>query len=456
VESVSVLAVQSSFLAHRKTLALARRVAELRRQRDFLSRNIDGLHRSVSWYATSPLRWIGGLISRARNSVSAIQQTTRDPYVWMSGLRLQNEGFPLAIDVSRVVQTDLGTGILRVVRNIARELVVHSNAVALDLRNGALRDVGSKLLADGKSEGPSVQSFQRLLMLDGSWDIHRNLSPLWDGCHAAGIPVITCVYDLIPIDHASSTKGDLSQEFRGWLEASAMHSDAFVCISEATARRLESYIRNEFTGTLRARKIGWWHLGSELEGLGAQAGAQDFIIPQSQYVLCVGTFEPRKNQRFLLEAFNQWWVDQDYPVSLVFAGRDGWKTEDLIADIESHPEFGRRLWWFRGVDDDCLQELYRCSSAVVMASSAEGFGLPIVEGARFGKPIVLSDIPVFREIVDSHGYFFAVNDKRALRQAVDDALAPGARPTRVCEVSWRESAQKLRELIVGESYQIML
>ena len=293
-------------------------------------------------------------------------------------------------------------------------------------------------------------------MLDASWDIADHIVPLYEACHAADIPVIACVHDLIPVDYADSVSGDLSSVYLRWLDDCIRHCEAFVCVSQSTAKRLESYICHEFKGTPKARKIGWWRLGSELESTPERAGAQDFLIPPGPYLLCVGTFEPRKNQRFLLESFAKRWSDRNYPVSLVFAGRDGWKSDRLIADIENHPEFGRRLWWFRGVEDDYLQELYRSSSAVVMASSAEGFGLPVVEASRFGKPVVLSDIPVFREIVDDHGYFFAVNDSNSLHQALDAAFAPSTPPTRVRQVSWRESARELYELITEEKYQIAL
>lgn len=454
------MAVPNTFLACRETGALSRRVSQLRRERDRLSAQVSGMESSLSWRISAPLRWMD---SARRQFAARCHHHTplrqSDGFAWIEWLTLQKSGPQLAFDVSRVVQSDFGTGIQRVVRNVARELVSSfgDSAIALDFRHGCLADVSGNFGSQHPSAEPQeIDRFQRLLMLDGSWDIHREIAPLWAGCHAAGIPVVTCLYDLIPIDYADSTKGDLPTEFRGWLESSARNSDAFVCISEATARRLETFLRNDFAGPRRARKIGWWRLGSDLETAPSVEGAGHFLVPPGPYVLCVGTFEPRKNQDFLLEAFSRRWREENYPVSLVFAGRDGWKTEDLIRRIEEHPEFGRRLWWFRGVEDAHLQELYRLSSAVIMASSAEGFGLPIVEGARFHKPIVLTDIPVFREIVEESGYFFAVNDADSLRQAVDRALAADALPTNVREVTWRQSAQELYDLIVEEKYQITL
>lgn len=414
---------------------------------------------SLSWRISAPLR----RMDSARRWVAERRPTSvpsaPSDFSWINTLTLEKAGPRIAFDVSRVVQSDLGTGIQRVVRNVARELVASfgDDAVALDFRHGCLADLSGNFRNNRPSAVPQkLRSFRRLLMLDGSWDIHREIAPLWGACHAVGIPVVTCVYDLIPIDYADSTKGDLPTEFRGWLESSARNSDAFVCISEATARRLETFLRNEFAGPRRAQRIGWWRLGSDLETATHPQAPDDFLIPPGPYVLCVGTFEPRKNQDFLLEAFGRRWREDNYSGSLVFAGRDGWKTEHLIRRIEEHPEFGRRLWWLRGVKDEYLQELYRRSAAVVMASSAEGFGLPIVEGARFQKPIVLTDIPVFHEIVEKNGYFFAVNDADSLRRALDRALSPDALATNVRQVTWRESAQELYDLIVGDKYQIAL
>ena len=434
------------------------RLAKLRSAENNLHRSVGDLERSLSWRLSHPLRLADAARRGFCRFVRSSDRVEDSSFRWLDSLKLSKEGPELAIDVSRVIGNDCGTGIQRVVRNIAQELVaLHgSSVVTVDFRHGGLREIASFGGRVSPEQGRSVHAFRRLLMLDSSWDVYPELPRLWSACAEASIPVINCVHDLIPIDFADQTSGDMPAVFRAWLNLCAEYGAAFACVSESTARRLERYLTREYRGNLRAKKIGWWRLGSDLESAAEPADTERFLIPPGNYVLCVGTLDPRKSQRFLLEAFSKRWNDENYPVNLVFAGRDGWKTEDLVRDIENHPQFGHRLWWFRGVGDDYLQELYRRSAAVVMASSAEGFGLPIVEGARFHKPIVLTDIPVFREIVEKNGYFFAVNDVDSLRRALDRALSRDALGTNVRQVTWRESAQELYNLIVGDKYQIAL
>lgn len=449
---------EAAFVARWEALCQERRLAALKSAETDLRRSVGDLGRSLSWRLSHPLRLADAARRGFCRFVRSSDGVEDSSFRWLDPLKLSKEGPELAIDVSRVIGNDCGTGIQRVVRNIAKELVAQhpSSVVALDFRHGDLQDLPG-LFADLQGSRPRpLRAFRRLLMLDSSWDVHQELPRLWSACAEASIPVINCVHDLIPIDFPEQTSGDLPKVFRSWLDLGAEHGEAFVCVSKSTAQRLERYLTQEYRGRLRAKKIGWWRLGSDLEAAAKSGGTERFLVPPGNYVLCVGTLEPRKNQRFLLEEFSKRWKEENYPVSLVFAGRDGWKTEDLVCDIENHAEFGHRLWWFRGVEDSHLQELYRGSAAVVMASSAEGFGLPVVEAARFGKPLVLTDIPVFHEVADSDAYFFTVNDGASLLRALDAALAPDAAYTRVQSKTWRESAEELYDLIVNDRYQLSL
>jgi hypothetical protein len=108
------------------------------------------------------------------------------------------------------------------------------------------------------------------------------------------------------------------------------------------------------------------------------------------------------------------------------------------------------------VDDEALQDLYAESDALIAASFAEGFGLPIVEARHLGKPVIASDIPVFREITvgAQSARFFAVGSPAALAEAIR-GFASGSKSPEVVVVneapwiSWAESAAELRRVVVG-------
>jgi len=80
----------------------------------------------------------------------------------------------------------------------------------------------------------------------------------------------------------------------------------------------------------------------------------------------------------------------------------------LIERLRGHVESGRRLRWIEAGDDADLLAAYRCSSVLLAASCGEGFGLPLVEAAASGLPILARDIAVFRT---GDGRVFALEDR---------------------------------------------
>lgn len=460
-------AFAAACLQRRNLLVLNQRADELSRRVETLRRALQDRYGSLSWAVTSPLRLVNDEVSLHLQKIRRGQRakptrSLEEQFAWIADYELENSG-PLAVDVSRVHFSDCGTGIQRVVRRITESAMQDESSgslVPIDLRNGALHNLTGRLLGEKKPQSTprEVHRMSRLLMLDGSWDVYSEITPLFPRCREKGIEIITCVYDLIPVDFPETCKGDLSEVFTRWLHLAVCHSDAFVCISEATARRLEAYIKDHRNLLKRPVRIGWWPLGVDFASSENQFSSASgrHLVPPSPYCLAVGTLEPRKNHRFLIETFSRWWREVDFDGHLAIAGRMGWQTGELVERIKSHPEFGRRLWWFPEVSDEHLRELYIHSAAVLMPSVAEGFGLPVVEGARFNKPVVLSDIPVFREIVVEDGYFFTLGDEVSFRNAVLRALKPGAVPTQVRFVTWQDSARALIELITENKYQIQL
>jgi len=74
----------------------------------------------------------------------------------------------------------------------------------------------------------------------------------------------------------------------------------------------------------------------------------------------------------------------------------GWAVEGLREAIRNHPEHGGKLLWFDDVDDLELERIYQACQGVIIASYAEGFGLPMIEALGHGKPVLARDLPIFR------------------------------------------------------------
>jgi glycosyltransferase involved in cell wall biosynthesis len=91
----------------------------------------------------------------------------------------------------------------------------------------------------------------------------------------------------------------------------------------------------------------------------------------------------------------------------VIVGKKGWMVDALAERINSHAELGKHLFWLDGISDEYLESIYKASACLVSASEGEGFGLPLIEAAKQGIPILLRDLPVFREVAGDHAFYFS-------------------------------------------------
>ncbi len=138
---------------------------------------------------------------------------------------------------------------------------------------------------------------------------------------------------------------------------------------------------------------------------------------------------------------------------LVIVGHLGWCVDHLRDRLEGHPERGSRLFWLSKLSDQSLLQLYRRADLFLMASEGEGFGLPIVEAARHGVPLLLRDLPVFRELADGYAMWFDTDKELsgALLKALDQIAAGSApRSNDMPLLSWEESAAHLADQLLAD------
>ena len=67
-----------------------------------------------------------------------------------------------------------------------------------------------------------------------------------------------------------------------------------------------------------------------------------------------------------------------HPLKLIIVGKQGWLTESLVERLNQHPQNGVQLFWLKGVSDEMLTWLYQNCAALIAASFAEGYGLPLI------------------------------------------------------------------------------
>lgn len=374
----------------------------------------------------------------------------------------------LLIDVTGTVKRDAGTGIQRVVKEIVRAFSAHDDyslpVVAVRCESGRLLAANAFVasLSGAETASPAadpeigIAPGDRFLMLSDSWNAFEALAPVLASIRANGGEIVSCIFDLIPELYPGACHEATVPRYRAWLRRGLIECDAFIAISQTVAQELADYVALEKLPHRPGLKIGWFPCGADLSAP-ASAAPRDKIrasvSSEAPAFLMVGTIEPRKGHRVALAAFDQLWRE-GVSARLVIVGRRGWYEEAVIAAITGHPEFGRRLFWFDDVEDGELTYLYQNVTALILPSYAEGFGLPIVEAARYGQPVICSDIPVFREVGRDGAVYFRVNDPDALAAAIRDALT-GRRagdPARTLQVSWREGARRIAAVIAQEDW----
>jgi len=377
----------------------------------------------------------------------------------------------LYIDVSHIAQSDHETGIQRVVKETVRALYTSSfggfDPVAVELKDGDMfeaRDwVGSKgiLAASERLANPSRIEFVRgdvLLMLDSSWERYSEFYPVFDRARLANVPVITAVYDLLPITLPPGNFVDGGREwFEGWFRSAVQSSDGFLCISRAVAYEVIAYVEKHGPEK-EALKVGYWHLGSDLDEADSKScnSARVNAVRRKPYLLTVGTIEPRKSHAQILDAMELLWA-QGVKLSLCIAGKEGWMVGDLMERIRTHPELGKRLFLVEKPSDSEISVLYQGSSGLIFLSIGEGFGLPLVEAAHYGIPIVCSDIPVFREIAGEFATYLKLDTAQSVGEGIlgwwslrERGSLPDTR--NMPRLTWEESAEQMLRVVMDENW----
>ena len=121
-------------------------------------------------------------------------------------------------------------------------------------------------------------------------------------------------------------------------------------------------------------------------------------------VIYGGNFSPRKNVEMLIEALSK----IEKPLNVLLIGRD-LGTKKRVHDKVLHECKQHRFSFKQNLSNEELLECYSKSALFVTASLHEGFGMPVVESACLGIPVICSDLPVFRELVPN-AKFISAND----------------------------------------------
>ncbi|MFO7600899.1 MAG: glycosyltransferase family 1 protein [Candidatus Desulfacyla sp.] len=174
------------------------------------------------------------------------------------------------------------------------------------------------------------------------------------------------------------------------MKRSLKRSDAVITDTHATA----DDIKGQFE--VDPEKIFPIYLGSpKLPGKADRENGPGTDLP-SRFFLFVGTLDPRKNLRRILEAFRLLGPAR-HDVHLLIVGGEGWKSKDFL-EVLSSRQLSSYVHLSGYVAFDLLASYYEKAMCLVFPSLYEGFGLPILEAMSCGTPVITSNVSSMKEV----------------------------------------------------------
>lgn len=173
------------------------------------------------------------------------------------------------------------------------------------------------------------------------------------------------------------------------------------------------------------------------------------------YILFVGTLQPRKNIVRLVDAFSR--IAPKHPnLKLLIVGKKGWLYDEILKapakyNVESDVKF------LDFVEDSKMQNLYKDALCFVLPSLYEGFGLPVLEAMKSGCPVLLSDISSLPEAGGDAALYFKPEDPQDIANKIDKVISdPKLRESmvkkgysQVKKFSWEKTAKETLKVLEG-------
>ncbi|EMX8699892.1 glycosyltransferase family 4 protein [Klebsiella michiganensis] len=373
----------------------------------------------------------------------------------------------LLVDISVLAKHDAKTGIQRVSRSILSELlkagVEGYQVSAVYYTPGECYRYANEYLSthfDGEFGADEPVLFSKgdiLIATDLTAHLFPEVVTQIDSMRTAGVAACFVVHDILPLRRPEWSIEGVQREFPIWLSCLAQHADRLVCVSASVAEDVKAWIA-ENSQWVRANpllRISNFHLGADLDasvpstGLPDDADALLAKMEVEPSFIMVGTMEPRKGHAQTLAAFEELWRQgKDY--NLFIIGKQGWNVDNLCERLRHHPQLNKKLFWLQNISDEFLSLLYAKSRALIFASLGEGFGLPLIEAAQKKLPVIIRDIPVFREIAQEHAFYFSGEAPEDISKAIEAWLElyhndAHPRSESIGWLTWKQSAEFLLE-----------
>ena len=218
------------------------------------------------------------------------------------------------------------------------------------------------------------------------------------------------IHDTIPLDYPEVQRPQTVTDFNRQLRVVSEEADRVIAVSKVTNDSLTPHLQRHG----RVPPIIVAHPGID-PVMPRYAEIPPDLDLSRPYFVTVGTIEPRKYHSLLLEVWES--LDTEERPLLLICGNRGWLNQTVfealdrgVPDVIEVPD----------LSDSALAAVVHGSKGMLFPSIAEGFGMPPIEAAALGTPVVCADLPVYRETLGDRIVYLDPQDNYSWRETVNE------------------------------------
>jgi glycosyltransferase involved in cell wall biosynthesis len=238
---------------------------------------------------------------------------------------------------------------------------------------------------------------QCYLVLGAFW-VFNTVSGRFLHLKRAGLRIGGYIHDLIPINQPEYCDEGLCHEFLLSFGDSMQVFDFILTNSHNTADEVIKYRKRLGLPSMPVEAVQLAHANKMSTDVNDTWTPKIRQLQGKKFAMMVSTIEARKNHRYLVDIWRNFYNEGLEPPELVFVGRFGWRVHDLMNTLKQSKNFGGKLHILHGLTDAELNKLYKECAFTVFPSYVEGWGLPVGESLAHGKPCVASSTSAIPEI----------------------------------------------------------
>ena len=258
-------------------------------------------------------------------------------------------------------------------------------------------------------------------------------------------PAVVTLHDLSLLLWPQTHEQHRARRARLRLPLMARRSDAIIVPSQSVKTEVHEHLgidEAKITVIPEAPRSSFWQVPSE-----ETVAVRRRLNIGDDFILFVGTIEPRKNLLTLVRAFEEIVRNGVSQTQLVLVGNEGWLTGELHGYLRN-ADVSERVRFVGYLADDDLRALYSSCRVFVYPSLYEGFGLPLLEAMACGAPVITSDIPSVRETVGDAALLVPPTDinelarsiTRLLENSIEREQRSAAGKQHASKFSWEKAA----------------